>query len=113
MAKAASKAMVVLSEPKKAGKGKKFCPHCDKLIGAANSTCPECGKPIKKKKGKKKAAAKSEFPYGANIKPKGGFVASAWEVHPLIAAENLIKSAGSLSEARATLDRLAAIAKMC
>ena len=43
---------------KTAGKGKKFCPHCQEIIGARNTTCPQCKKPIpasttsKGKKGK-------------------------------------------------------------
>lgn len=31
---------------KNAGKGRKFCPHCHKLVPTASKTCPQCNQTI-------------------------------------------------------------------
>lgn len=99
-----------------AGKGKKYCPHCAKIIGAAKTVCPECGKNIPPKNPKKAPAQKkhresatnkgASFPFGANVKSNGA-------ADPFNAAASLLEAAGGLTEAKAVLDRLAAIAKLC
>jgi predicted nucleic acid-binding Zn ribbon protein len=122
MAKRASKskAMIVLSgaagaKKAGAGKGKKYCPHCGKIIGAAKTTCPECGKEIRKKKAGKKRkskAAVSSFPFGANL-PTAVIAVDHNGVDAFSAAASLIEAAGSLTQAKAMLDRLAALARLC
>lgn len=100
-------------KPAGAGKGKKFCPFCSKVIGAANSTCPECGKAIppkiKKmgsgKRGRPAGAAHkgASFAYGANASGNGS--------NPFDAALSFIEAAGGLEAAKETIDRLAALGK--
>lgn len=33
----------------KPGKGKRFCPGCNKAIGVGNFNCPKCGHPLREK----------------------------------------------------------------
>ena len=40
-----------MGKEKTAGKGKKFCPHCNEIVGARVGTCPICEKVIPPKVG--------------------------------------------------------------
>ena len=42
-----------MGKEKTAGKGKKFCPHCNEIVGARVGTCPICEKVIPPKVGNK------------------------------------------------------------
>jgi hypothetical protein len=96
-------------EPKKGpGLGKKFCLHCGMTIAARAATCPECKAAIAPKK--KAAAKKKNRPTGIGTKPPHS---TNGATDPLNAAAALLMATGGIVEAKATLDRLAAIAKLC
>ena len=89
---------------KTAGKGKKFCPNCQEIIGARNTTCPKCKALIpasttSKHKGKKQTANDVRASIEA-IKALGGLDKVKAQIQAVEKALEALKALGGVEGAK-------------